>query len=189
MTLLKIGERMIGKMIGDKISIREMTLADWEDVHAYASMDVVCEYQPWGPNTEEESFEFVKLVLNDHDKNPRTRFVFAVLEKGTERIVGSGEINIKDSVNKEAEISYIIHPNYWGAGHATDTGILLLKFGFSKLQLHRIYATCDPRNGASARVLEKIGMEKEGLLRENVLLRDGWRDSYLFSMLEQDWEK
>lgn len=168
--------------------LREMTLDDWKDVHAYASMDVVCKYQPWGPNTEKESFEFVKLVLKDHDKNPRTRYVFAILDKSSERMIGTGEINIRDIVNQEAEIAYIIHPDCWGAGFATETGKLLLKFGFSNLQLHRIYATCDPRNHASAKVLQKLGMVKEGQLRENVLLRDGWRDSYLFSMLEQDWK-
>lgn len=64
---------------------------------------------------------------------------------------------------------------------------LLVNFGFKELNLHRIYATCDPRNGASAKVLEKIGMVKEGRLRENLLIKGGWRDSFVYGILEHEW--
>ncbi|WP_353958327.1 GNAT family N-acetyltransferase [Fictibacillus sp. b24] len=65
----------------------------------------------------------------------------------------------------------------------------LLQFGLEKLQLHRIFVTCDPRNKASEKVLSKIGMTLEGRMRECILLKDGWRDSMLFSMLEHEWKR
>ena len=55
------------------------------------------------------------------------------------------------------------------------------------LNMHRIFATCDPINIASSRVLDKVGMIKEGRLRENLLIKDGWRDSLLYGILEQEW--
>lgn len=151
---------MIEKLVGEKIYLRELTLEDWKDVHSYASMDIVCTYQPWGPNSVDETFEFVKLVLNDHDKKTRTRYVFAVVEKESEQMIGSGEIIIQDMINQEAEIGYIIHPDFWGLGYATETGKLLIKFGFTNLHLHRIFATCDPRNRGSAKVLQTIGRKR-----------------------------
>jgi [ribosomal protein S5]-alanine N-acetyltransferase len=81
----------------------------------------------------------------------------------------------------------VLHPDYWGKGIATEAGQLLLKFGFEDLQLHRLFATCDPRNKASEKVLKKLDMTLEGVLREIILLKDGWRDSLLFSMLEHEW--
>lgn len=64
----------------------------------------------------------------------------------------------------------------------------MITFGFDTLKLHRIYATCDPRNIGSSKVLEKVGMAKEGILRENMLMKDGiWRDSFLYSVLKQEW--
>lgn len=51
------------------------------------------------------------------------------------------------------------------------------------------YHPCDPRIRGSAKVLQKIGMMKGGHLRENVLLRNGWRDSYLFSVFDKEWRK
>jgi RimJ/RimL family protein N-acetyltransferase len=74
-------------------------------------------------------------------------------------------------------------------GFATEVAKLLIEFGFRELNLHRIYATCDPRNIGSSKVLEKIGMSKEGRIREDLLIKDGWRDSLLFSILEQEWKK
>jgi RimJ/RimL family protein N-acetyltransferase len=50
-----------------------------------------------------------------------------------------------------------------------------------------VYATCDPRNAGSARVLTKIGMTYEGRMRETVLIRDGWRDSDLYAILDREW--
>ncbi|KAB7665406.1 GNAT family N-acetyltransferase [Bacillus sp. B1-b2] len=180
---------MISNLKSDRITLREMEEMDWIDVHQYASKEKVCQYQPWGPNTEEESKDFVKQVIVDAKKETRTRFVFAIMEKKTERMIGSVEFHIQDITNKTGEIGYIINPEAWGNGFATEAASILLEFGFTQFKLHRIYATCDPRNLASSRVLEKIGMTKEGRLRENMLLKEGWRDSLLFSILEQEWNK
>ncbi|MGE7623855.1 GNAT family N-acetyltransferase [Viridibacillus sp. NPDC096237] len=64
---------------------------------------------------------------------------------------------------------------------------ILIEFGFGTLNLHRIFATCDPRNVGSSKVLKKIGMTKEGRIREDLLLKDGWRDSLLYSIIEHEW--
>ncbi len=104
-----------------------------------------------------------------------------------ERLIGAGEINIRNFTNRQGEIGYIIHPDYWAKGYATEVSKLLIEFGFSTLNLHRIFATCDPRNLGSAKVFEKIGMTKEGKIRQDLLLRDGWRDSLLYSILKHEW--
>lgn len=169
------------KLYKERIILREFIYEDWIDVHNYASLQKVTQYQPWGPNTKEESKKFVAEVINDASMDPRTRYAFAI--EVDSMMVGTGEINVIDFSNKTAELSYIVNPNYWGKNIATDTSKLLIEFGFKTLNLHRIYATCDPRNIASARVLEKVGMTKEGTLRENLKLMSGWRDSYLYSLL------
>jgi [ribosomal protein S5]-alanine N-acetyltransferase len=186
---LKMGEYMIKNLIGEKVFLREFVESDWVDVHKYASQEIVCQYQPWGPNSEKESQEFVKQVLIDATKKTRTRYVFAVINKKDERMIGAGEFNIRSFNNKIGEIAYIVNPDYWGNGIATEVAELLIEFGFSEFSLHRIYATCDPRNIGSKRVLEKVGMTQEGRMRENLLIKDGWRDSLLYSILEQEWKK
>ncbi|PPA70360.1 GNAT family N-acetyltransferase [Jeotgalibacillus proteolyticus] len=171
----------------ERISLREFTYSDWTEVHKYASQEVVCQYQPWGPNKKEDSKEFVSQAMKDAEREPRIRFVLAIMYK--EFLIGAGEFNIKDFTNKVGEIGYIVNPDYWGKGVATEVAALLIDFGFKELNLHRIYATCDPRNIGSSRVLEKAGMVKEGRLREDLLLKDGWRDSFVYSVLEHEWGK
>lgn len=171
----------------ERLLLREFTDSDWIDVHKYASQEIVCQYQPWGPNTEEDSKDFVNQVIKDSIEKPRKRFVFAIVYN--EILIGAGEFNIRDFTNKVGEVGYIVHPDFWRKGIATEVATLLINFGFEKFKLHRIYATCDPRNIASSKVLEKIGMTKEGRIREDLLIKDGWRDSLLYSILEHEWKK
>jgi ribosomal-protein-alanine N-acetyltransferase len=170
-----------------RLYLRELKESDLRDVHEYASQEIVSQYQQWGPNSLEESQVFVTEVMADAKKEPRTRFVFAVVLKESEKLIGAVEFNVRDSANKAGEIGYTLNPDFWGQGIATETAKMMLKLGFSEMGLHRIYATCDPRNAASQKVLEKIGMGKEGRMREDILMKDGWRDSLLYSVLEHEW--
>lgn len=102
-------------------------------------------------------------------------------------MIGMIELNIRSHTDRSGEIGYIVHPDVWGQGVATAAARRMLKVGFEELQLHRIYATCDPRNSGSSKVLTKIGMTYEGRLRDALLIKDGWRDSLMFSMLEHEW--
>ncbi|WP_342534863.1 GNAT family N-acetyltransferase [Lysinibacillus sp. FSL K6-1151] len=173
-------------LANEKLFLREFTPHDWIDVHKYASQEIVCRYQTWGPNTEEDSKEFIQDALDEARQTPRERYVFAIIYQET--LIGSVEIMIRDFTNKVGEIGYIVNPDYWGKGVATQSAQLVITFGFDTLKLHRIYATCDPRNIGSSKVLEKVGMTKEGILRENMLIKDGvWRDSFLYSVLKQEW--
>src|SRR5699024_11178696 len=142
--------------------MRELVETDWLDVHKYASQGKVCQYQAWGPNTEKESKEFVENVVHDAQLKPRNRFVFAVFVKDSKEMIGSGEVIIRDHINRIGEISYIIHPHFWAKGFATEVAVALISFGFNALLLHRIIGTCDPRNDASAKVLERSEERRVG---------------------------
>lgn len=171
----------------NRFYFREFAKSDWEAVHEYASQEIVSQYQPWGPNTIEESQAFVEEILKDAGKKPRLRFAFAVVFKEDDKMIGAGELAVKDIANRAGEIGYIINPAYWGKGIATEVAEALTEFGFNEKQLHRIYATCDPRNIGSQKVLGKIGMVKEGRIRDDLRMKDGWRDSLLYSLLEHEW--
>ncbi|MEI5908052.1 GNAT family N-acetyltransferase [Bacillus spongiae] len=172
-----------------RVELREMKETDWKAVHQYASQERVSKYQTWGPNSEEQSKAFVEQVLIDSKAVPRTRFAFAVVLKESENMIGVGQLAIRDFANHVGEISYIINPDYWGNGYATEVAKELINRGFTEWKLHRIFATCDPRNIGSRKVLEKVEMVREGRMRETILLQDGWRDSLLYSVLRHEWKE
>ncbi len=84
---------------------------------------------------------------------------------------------------------YVLNRNFWKLGYATETVQALVKFGFKELKLHRIFATCDAENFASAHVMEKVGMQREAHFRENGWVKGKWRDSLLYAILEGEWKK
>lgn len=172
-------------LVGQNITLREIIESDWKDVHTYSSLPIVCKFQPWGPNTKDDSIDFVKQAVSDAKQLPRERFVFVINLNG--KIIGASEITIRDFIDQKGEIGYVVNPSYWGHGYATEAATLLVQFGFEKLGLHRIYATCDPRNIGSIKVLEKIGMIREGTIRDDFLLKGGWRDSHIYGILEHEW--
>ena len=174
-------------LTGERVTLREFVIDDLPAVHDYASRPEASRYQAWGPNTPEESRAFLEDVVAAARAEPHSRYELAVELRETRRLIGSGGLQVHSRRFRQGEISYIIHPELWGRGYATEVARLLLRFGFETLGLHRIFATCDPRNVASARVLEKAGMTLEGRLRHTMLIRDGWRDSLLFSVLEDEW--
>jgi len=174
-------------MSASRVHLRELLVDDWPDVHAYSSRPEACRFQAWEPNTPEESRAFVEAAVAAAQQRPQTRFPFAIVLTGATRAIGVGELHVRSYPFRTGEISYILHPDYWGQGLGTEVARQLLRKGFGELKLHRIYATCDPRNVASARILQKVGMTYEGRLRDTILIRDGWRDSDMYSILEGEW--
>ena len=81
---------------------------------------------------------------------------------------------------------YVLNRKFWNKGYMMEVVKRVIHFGFSELGLHRIYATLAPENVASARVLEKAGMRREGHLREHRYIKGEWRDSLLYAILESD---
>jgi RimJ/RimL family protein N-acetyltransferase len=104
------------------------------------------------------------------------------------RLIGGCGIHVSNPENREGWIGYCLNQRFWGKGYATETAKALTDFGFKVLGLHRIFATCDPANVKSAHVLEKAGMKCEGHIREHRWAKGRWRDSLLYSVLEQEWK-
>ena len=171
----------------NEVTLVKMEMKYWRDIHSYASLPEVSRYQQWGPNSEEDTLTYIKQIIEQAKIDQPSRYVYAIKETRSDRVIGAAELFHIDQINKSAEIGYVIHPDFWGMGIGTLVASKLLEIGFTDLHLHRIHATCDARNIGSARVLEKIGMTWEGKRRHNMLLKTGWRDSLLFGMLDYEW--
>jgi RimJ/RimL family protein N-acetyltransferase len=161
-----------------RVTLRPLALGDVDAVHDWARLPESCRYQAWGPNTYEQTQAFVQAAVAAAPE----RLVFAVVVDG--EVVGSASLMLRG--RSSAEIAYGVHPRRWGQGIATAAARELLRLGFGEHGRHRIFATCDPRNLASAAVLRKIGMQYEGRMRGTVYIRDGWRDSDLYARLADD---
>jgi len=171
----------------DRLLLREFEGEDWRAVHAYRSNPEVKRYELFGPNTEAETRELIARALAARQEEPRTRFHLAVVQRADGLLIGEVVLIVRSAEHREAEIGFMLHPDCWGQGYATEAAHALLLFGFRQLGLHRIAAECLADNEASAQVLTKIGMRLEGRRREIRWLRDRWCDSLLYAVLAHEW--
>ncbi|MCW5898822.1 MAG: GNAT family N-acetyltransferase [Flavobacteriales bacterium] len=81
------------------------------------------------------------------------------------------------------EVGYLLHPDHWGKGMMGEALEAVVAFGFDAIGFHRIEADTDPLNDASNRLLERHGFTREAHLRENVLWKGQWLDTYLWGRL------
>ena len=170
----------------ERLLIREFVPADRADVHEYASDPEVVRFMGWGPNTAEDTSQFFMRRIASQTANPRVEFELAVVWKPENKVVGGVGLRIKSAAHREGDIGYVLNRRYWNRGIMTEASNAMLDFGFGELGLHRIYATCDPENRPSARVMEKLGMKYEGRMRQNLFEKGQWRDTLLYAILESD---
>ena len=171
----------------ERLLLREIRAEDETDVHEYASDPEVVRLMIWGPNTPEATREFLTRALAAKARWPRPNVALAIELKSERRMIGSIELRISDEKNRTGDVGYVLNRKYWGHGHMTESARALLNVAFNELKLHRVWATCHAQNRASYRVMEKLGMRREGLFLKNAMEKGEWRDTYLYAILAEEW--
>ena len=121
------------------------------------------------PYTEDDAVYWVNLA--NRSRRDGSKQVFAIRDRETEQLLGGIGLHIDDKL-KIAEIGYWIGKPYWGKGLVSEAAAAMIRFGFEELGLRKIEAHHIVANAGSGRVMEKNGMQREGLLRQH-MLRDG----------------
>lgn len=170
-----------------RLLLRDLRKSDLHAVHEYASVSEVVRYMDWGPSSLEESKAFIRRAMETGKEQPRRHYTLAVTLRRRPRLIGSCGITVSNPENREGWIGYCLNKCFWDRGYGTEVARALVDFGFKQLSLHRVFATCDPANAASSRVLEKAGMRREGHIRQHKWVKMQWRDSYLYAVLEEEW--
>ncbi len=112
---------------------------------------------------------------------------FAITSAKDDALLGAIELRSIDVEHSHAEMSCWVGVEYWGQGFATEAARSVLRYAFEQLQLNRIVAYHMVRNPASGRALEKIGMPREGLLRQCVRKWGRFEDVVVRAILRDDW--
>ena len=127
------------------------------------------------------------LQYQQQEEAAGTGYTFAVVRQHDSVLVGAIDIRPRERHDK-AEIGYWIGRPYWGQGYATEAARAIIRFGFEELGLNRIYATHFTGNPASGRVMQKAGMQFEGVLRQDVRKGERYHDHAVYAILRQEWQ-
>jgi ribosomal-protein-alanine N-acetyltransferase len=172
----------------ERLVLREFVEDDWRAVVAIETAEVV-RFMTQEPATEASAREYVQRGIVSASEVPRTVFDLAVTLAGSNDMIGRCGMKRTDGEPREAALWFVVHARHAGQGYMTEAARALLGVAFDELRLHRVYGDCDPRNPASRRVLEKLGMRHEAHLVENVWIKNEWCDSMYFAMLDREWRE
>ncbi len=170
-----------------RLLLREFRETDFDDVHGYARDPKVARFMEWGPNSEDETRAYMDRTLAAQAQWPREAVNLAAEHPGDRKVIGSIRLAVTDADNQTGDIGYSFHSDYWRRGLCTEAARAMLGVAFGTLGLHRVFAECDVENRASYGVMEKLGMRREGHIRQGKLVKGQWRDRFVYAILADEF--
>lgn len=164
-----------------RLLLREFRADDEDAIHEYASDSEVCRFTDWGPNTREETHRFSSERLAAQRHWPRSQVDLALELRAEHRMIGAISLWLTGRGTTSAEFGYALNRSYWGNGYVTEAAAAVLERAVPILGIRRVVATCDVRNVRSARVMERLGLQRERTMPSDRMQRGQWRDSFLYS--------
>jgi RimJ/RimL family protein N-acetyltransferase len=170
-----------------RITLRDFRPADFDALWEYESRPETHRFERGVPTEEDTRAKFARtLALAQESRREHYRMAMTIRPEDVARGHVSLQLNFVEI--REWEIGWAVHYGYWGNGYASEAARTMLAFAFGELNAHRVVAFCNANNAASVRVMEKIGMRRDGLLRETRWWNGAWADEYVYAMLERDWK-
>jgi ribosomal-protein-alanine N-acetyltransferase len=173
-------------LVTPRLRLRPFTETDLEDVWVYASDPEVSRWVKWDTHRSlDDTRAFLRWTVDAYNlPEPST---WAIADVATDRVIGSIGWASWHPTHGRGEIGYVLARHAWGRGLATEAVRAVIRYGFEQLELHKITAHCHVQNIASRRVLERVGMQIEGTLREHLFLKGKWWDLHVMATLRRAW--
>jgi len=181
---------MIIEISTERTKLRLIELSDLDSIHKLHSLPETDEFNTLGiPESIEETKSIIEPWISENRLNNVKNYTFAIEHNLSNDFIGLFGLKLGNEKYKRGEVWYKIHIDYWNKGIATEVLAKMIDYGFNELNLHRIEAGCAVENVGSIRVLEKVGMIREGRGRQILPLKSGWSDNFEYSILETDNRK
>lgn len=170
----------------ERLRLRKLTPDDAPDIFEYASDPEVTRYLIWSSHrTIDDCRDFITSAMDRYRK--RGVAPWGIVHKADRKVIGTCDFITWWPAHARAEIGYALSRTYWGQGIMTEAVRAIIDFGFCVKELNRIQALCEVANVGSARVMEKVGMTFEGILRHYMIRGKAYRDMKMYSLLRHEW--
>lgn len=171
----------------ERLTLRPLALDDAPAIFAYASDPEVSRYTAWEPHASvEDSLSFL-----EHYALPRYAAgqpdPLGMVLRGQVQVVGTVGCFDVSADGRAKELAYALARPLWGQGLVLEASRAMLEVVFTHFPTERVQARCKVENRASARVMEKLGMQREGVLRASLFHRGRYWDMAVYSLLRQEW--
>lgn len=171
----------------DRIQLRRFHEGDLDAFVAIRNDPVVAQYQSWAMLDHAAAQRFISEMSSAEPGVPGEWFQFAIARRATDELIGDCALLIKSEDPHQAEIGFTLARHAQGQGLATEAVTALLNYLFQERQIYRVVAICDVRNSGSFRLLERIGMRREGHTIQGYWNKGSWTDEYQYAILRDEW--
>ncbi len=172
-----------------RLLIREYMVEDASAVYGYVKDPIYWQYQRSEAPSEDQINTLIEWVVREQSASPRLLYFLAAARRDTGEIVGEAVLKVTNPDDKQGELGFGVVPKFWKHGYGTEIGHAILDAAFASFRLHRVVGLCSPDNKASIRVMQKLGMAREGLLRDVHFGRGKWWSSVVYGILEDEYAK
>lgn len=169
------------QMESERIILRPISLDDAEDMYEYTFDEETTRFI-YEPHKDLEQTKSV--IANYFVKEPIGKYAMELKESN--KMIGAIEFRVHEW-NKSGELGFTLNRHFWGNGYMTEAGKLLLGLAFDVLGLERVYAAHEVKNSASGKVLNRLGMKCEGILRKSEMIKGALVDSAYYSILKEEY--
>ena len=170
-----------------RLRLRPFAPGDLGALYAVQSHEDVHRWLYSEPRSEDEVRATIMRRIARGRDAPETGIALVVELAATGEFLGDVSLTVEPPAQRQGEIGFVFHPEHQGRGYATEASAALLALAFDTYDLHRVYGRLEARNLASARVLEKLGMRKEGHLIENEWVKGEWQSEAVYALLAREW--
>lgn len=147
----------------------------------YAKDPEVTKYLSWQPHKSiGQTDKYIERCLSVW--NNKSAFPYTLVKKQDVRLIGMVEIRIN---GHKADLGYVLTKSEWGKGYMPEAIKVLINWALRQNNICRVWAVCDLENNSSARVMEKVGMQQEGVLKRWLIhpnIDSEPRDCYCYSV-------
>jgi RimJ/RimL family protein N-acetyltransferase len=165
-----------------RLKLRPLTRADGPALALFEGDPDVVRYQTNDVRTVEACCAYAERVEAAHAAVPRRLWEFALVERAGGTVIGRCGFALNDEDPSEATLWYVLRRDHWGRGLVPEAMEAVVDFAFGSLGLARLRAECDPRNHASVRVMEKLGMTRVARSERALFLKNEWVDSLVYAL-------
>jgi len=170
-----------------RLRLRKLSMRDAGDVFEYASVPEVAEHVTWEYHRNiSDSMHYLRFITEQYrDGIPSP---WGIVHKELGKLIGTIGYHVWSLANRFGEVGYALSKDFWNKGYTTEAFSEVIRYGFERMKLERIEATCKLPNTASEKVMLKCGMHFEGILKKKLFAKGEFHDLKIYSLLREDWE-
>ena len=170
---------------GFDVYLRQLNSADAPYVYVYSQNPLIYEFMPWGaPESVDDVRAFITEAMHRSDLELGSDFgIHRIKDDLLLGVVSLADISRR---HRSAEIGYWLAKKFWNNGYMYQGQVLLLRYAFEELELHRLQAKVSPRNLQSIRSLQRLGFTLEGTMREDAWWKGAYHTHQTWSLLSTD---